>query len=284
MTSQFARWEGYIGPDNMAEVVRLVSQDQVLTKHMGNVFSDQEWKRIRLVLDIGCGPGGWALDVARKYAHLRVVGVDSSSHMLDYARLLAKAEGVQNVEFIQADATKPLPFADGSFDYVNLRLVFSFLPAPTWPSFLLECHRLLRPNGAIGLTDHETAVSTSAALDKLSGYLVTAMYTTGRGFSATGRWYGVTLMAPLLLEDAGFTRIQERAFSMRIRPDDKEGFASWKENILLQTRTFLPFVQKAGVITEEENNVLRDQLIVDMQSPRFSALIYCSTAWGWKPA
>nr|WP_320147401.1 class I SAM-dependent methyltransferase [uncultured Anaeromusa sp.] len=53
------------------------------------------------VLDIGCGPGAYALEFARRGAS--VVGTDISGNMLHYARNRAEEEGVLGkTEFVQA--------------------------------------------------------------------------------------------------------------------------------------------------------------------------------------
>jgi SAM-dependent methyltransferase len=52
------------------------------------------------ILDLGCGPGAHAIGFARLGHH--VTGVDTSSRLLDRARLAAGAQGVE-VEWVEAD-------------------------------------------------------------------------------------------------------------------------------------------------------------------------------------
>src|SRR5689334_7267540 len=56
------------------------------------------------VLDVGCGTGESTRDCARAAVNGAVLGVDLSSEMLAFARRIAAAEGLGNVEFRQADA------------------------------------------------------------------------------------------------------------------------------------------------------------------------------------
>src|SRR5436190_7490190 len=66
------------------------------------------------VLDIGCGGGETALDLARAVApDGTVVGVDLSAAVLAFAR--RAAQGCERVRFVQADA-EVLPFEPASFD------------------------------------------------------------------------------------------------------------------------------------------------------------------------
>ncbi len=39
---------------------------------------DFRLSQVHLVLDLACGPGGWAIDVARAYPNIDVMGVDIS--------------------------------------------------------------------------------------------------------------------------------------------------------------------------------------------------------------
>jgi SAM-dependent methyltransferase len=67
------------------------------------------------VLDIGCGTGRSSRDVARTATSGAVLGVDLSRRMLERAEAVARAEGLTNVRFEQADA-QVHPFPSGAFD------------------------------------------------------------------------------------------------------------------------------------------------------------------------
>ena len=61
------------------------------------------------ILDFGCGNGQSARDAARATPDGFVLGADLSAAMLDQARQQAEAEGVRNIEFVQADAGRDMP-------------------------------------------------------------------------------------------------------------------------------------------------------------------------------
>lgn len=63
------------------------------------------------LLDIGCGYGEEALDLARRVGPLgHVTGIDISTPMIELGRDLARAVGIANVRFADADAqTHPFP-------------------------------------------------------------------------------------------------------------------------------------------------------------------------------
>lgn len=99
------------------------------------------------VLDVGCGTGFLALELAA-LGH-RAAGVDFSEDMLQVARSKAASAGL-DVTFEQADAEN-LPYADRAFDLVIERHVVWTLPDPT--GALIEWHRVLRTGGRLILIE-----------------------------------------------------------------------------------------------------------------------------------
>jgi SAM-dependent methyltransferase len=97
------------------------------------------------VLDIGCGGGETALDLARLVApDGTVVGIDLSAAVLAFAARAAKA--CERVRFIQADA-QVFPFEPASFDAAFSRFGVMFFVDPA-AAFINIC-RSLRPTGRL---------------------------------------------------------------------------------------------------------------------------------------
>ena len=68
----------FVNPEEAEETARLLLQDRFVTKETGGVFpEDLDPNRVQLVLDLACGPGGWACDVARLHPQIDVIGVDT---------------------------------------------------------------------------------------------------------------------------------------------------------------------------------------------------------------
>lgn len=73
-------------------------------------------KRASCVLEIGCGSGRYALQIAETVG-CKVVGVDVNEAGVRNATRLAQARGVaERVSFERCDVSRQLPFADSSFD------------------------------------------------------------------------------------------------------------------------------------------------------------------------
>jgi len=107
-------------------------------------------------LDIGCGPGLLAYDMAKTVgSDGRVCGVDLSEPMLAMSR--RRCLDRSWVEIKKADATK-LPFADDRFDAACAIQVYKFVQ--DIPIALAELYRVLRPGGRAVIldTDYDSLV------------------------------------------------------------------------------------------------------------------------------
>src|SRR5690349_10440317 len=80
------------------------------------------------LLDVGCGPGTITVDLARRVAPGRVIGVDRAPDVLAQATAYASAQGV-SIELHTADVYT-LDFPDASFDVVHAHQVLQHLAEP----------------------------------------------------------------------------------------------------------------------------------------------------------
>ncbi|MGB2624613.1 MAG: bifunctional demethylmenaquinone methyltransferase/2-methoxy-6-polyprenyl-1,4-benzoquinol methylase UbiE [Candidatus Acidiferrum sp.] len=109
-----------------------------------------------LVLDLCCGTGDLAFDLARA-GQARIVGADFSHPMLVRANekraleLSHSPTGTPRIlPFLEADALR-LPFADQSFDLVTT--AFGFRNLANYEAGLLEIRRVLKPGGTIAILE-----------------------------------------------------------------------------------------------------------------------------------
>lgn len=98
------------------------------------------------VLDIACGTGAMLEAVKAAHPGAKLTGVDVSPEMLACARRRLP-DGVM----FEAAPADDLPFPDGGFDTVITTNSFHFFRAPE--TALREMHRVLRPGGALVITD-----------------------------------------------------------------------------------------------------------------------------------
>jgi SAM-dependent methyltransferase len=103
------------------------------------------------LLDVGCGSGGPALHLAQ-LTGCEVVGVDLYEEAVADGNRAAREAGLDiQAGFQQADAGRPLPFKDDSFDAVLC--VDSINHLPGREGVLCDWARLLGPGGRLLFTD-----------------------------------------------------------------------------------------------------------------------------------
>lgn len=100
------------------------------------------------VVDIGTGTGAM-LPVLAEFAG-RLVGIDQSAQMLRHARERARRLGLQNAEFVRAEAND-LPLATDGFDAAFAALVLHHLPKPG--TAVAEMARVVKPGGHVVILD-----------------------------------------------------------------------------------------------------------------------------------
>jgi len=98
------------------------------------------------VLDVGCGWGDTAIELARMVGPSgNVVGLDCCASFLDYAKRDARAAGVENVRFIEADvqtyAFEPV------YDLCFSRFGMMFFSSPV--AAMRNIRRALKPGGRL---------------------------------------------------------------------------------------------------------------------------------------
>jgi arsenite methyltransferase len=101
------------------------------------------------VLDVGCGTGFPTLELAQRLGPAAsVIGIDPWAAAVVRARRKAKIWEVNNVTFINGDATT-MPFPDSSFDLIVSNLGLNNFEDPV--TALAECRRVARPGSRLAL-------------------------------------------------------------------------------------------------------------------------------------
>ncbi len=174
------------------------------------------------VLDLCCGTGDLALEIARRARHkVAVTGIDYSQPMLAIAarKAASLAEG-RDVSFIYGDVTG-LPFPDEYFDAAGISFAFRNLTYknPSARKHLEEVVRVLKPGGRYVIV--ESSQPKSRLIRKLfhlylrtfvfwAGYLLSGNRGAYRYLAeSASRFYAPEEVKAMLLE-AGFSRVTYR--------------------------------------------------------------------------
>jgi ubiquinone/menaquinone biosynthesis C-methylase UbiE len=111
-------------------------------------------------LDIGCGSGILAFELAQYYDN--VVAVDLSAKMLAIA---SQKRSAPNIEYIQMDASQLA--LDRQFDLIVSAATFHHLP--NLPATLNAIKKMLNPHGKIVFLDNISEVETPATIGYILG-------------------------------------------------------------------------------------------------------------------
>ncbi len=115
-----------------------------LTHHSEAIFPSLPVKAGDRVLDVGCGFGDTAIKLARLVGPGgHVTGVDCCEAFMAYGRREVAAEGIDNIDFIEADALTA-PF-EPEHDFVFSRFGTMFFASPV--AGLRNMRRALKPGG-----------------------------------------------------------------------------------------------------------------------------------------
>jgi SAM-dependent methyltransferase len=107
------------------------------------------------VLDLGCGPGGTTVEIARRVGPGgRAVGVDIAEGMLEAGRRRAAREGVDNIEFVHADV-QVSDLGEGQFDVAFSQFGLMFFADPV--AAFTNIRRALRPGGRLAFSCWQNA-------------------------------------------------------------------------------------------------------------------------------
>ncbi|KAF1797290.1 S-adenosyl-L-methionine-dependent methyltransferase, partial [Mucor lusitanicus] len=100
------------------------------------------------VLDAGCGPGCWSIDMAVKYKNSQFHGVDILGTQFPQEKDMPT-----NTRFVVGNLADNIPYPDNTFDFIYQRLLYFAFTKEQWIQNLKELHRALKPGGCVELIE-----------------------------------------------------------------------------------------------------------------------------------
>lgn len=155
-------------PKDDQEISRLDFQHHLLRYTLRGNFAapiDQATS----ILDVGCGTARWAIEMAQLFPEANVIGLDivpPSTRVPAYNERLP-----ENFLFVNGNVFDGLPFTDGSFDFVHMRLLFTAIPAQRWPQVIRELIRVTRNGGWVELVEGGLPQSGGPAMDAINAWI-----------------------------------------------------------------------------------------------------------------
>ncbi|KAG9300068.1 hypothetical protein G9A89_018345 [Geosiphon pyriformis] len=140
----------YIFPINDVEVERMQACHHLFKSVFNGNFSSpikEILKSGAVVLDFGSGPGTWITDMASDFPN-------STFHGIEKSYILCEELKPSNVHVHNRNILEGLPFQDGNFDFLYLRLMCSSFTRTQWEEFVIkEVTRVLKPGGWIEIVE-----------------------------------------------------------------------------------------------------------------------------------
>ncbi|KAI9315764.1 S-adenosyl-L-methionine-dependent methyltransferase [Dichotomocladium elegans] len=211
----------YLLPSDSEENDRVHRQHWLIRLAFGSHFDAPVQESLEEginVLDSGCGPATWTLEISKSYPNSHFIGTDISPRF-------PEAIKPANCEFKIHNITHSPPFPENYFGYIHQRLLTLGLPAKDWPQVLKYHFETLKPGGWIELTE----VSYESLLDHAGPNLTIAYETSKLVMGAAGLDTDLANHLAPLLKDAGFINVQTRAFEMPFNHGGKIGELFWQD-------------------------------------------------------
>jgi SAM-dependent methyltransferase len=269
----------------VVEIARLVNKAYLLIQALGGLLpglKPESMQHITSILDVACGPGIWTLELARRQPKISVVGIDTSESMIEYARRLSQQQAMSNTAYLTIPSfAEPFPFAEASFDLMNMQFIATFLKKDDWPHLLSACWHLLRSGGLLRLTEFGVGQVNSPAHEELSQLFLHAMHLTDRSLLLSDQHSGLLDELEPLLYTANFhaclsvTHTVNYSYGAPLREE-------WKRDYLILSREAQPLIVQMGLATQRQVDALHQQQCYEMNMPTFQAILPMVTMWGKK--
>jgi demethylmenaquinone methyltransferase/2-methoxy-6-polyprenyl-1,4-benzoquinol methylase len=176
------------------------------------------------LLDVACGTGAVAIELARRHG-CDVVGIDQSPEMLAAGRRRVEAAGLARRIRLEEGRAEELPYEDESFDALTFTYLLRYVADPG--AVLAELARVVRPGGTVAMLEFHVPQGRLARA-AWNTYVGVGLPTAGRvispGWGRVGSFLGPSIVGfyerhPLsalldLWREAGISQPRARTLSL----------------------------------------------------------------------
>jgi SAM-dependent methyltransferase len=228
------------------------------------------------VLDVGCGTGRWAIEVARQFPLATVVGVD----IVAPARPFTDQEPTPpNFAFHRGNVLQGLALPEAGCEYVHMRCLGMGIPATRWQSVLEELVRLVAPGGWVE--------SVECGLPSDGGPMLTLVYEAfGQVLHARGIALDDIRTVDSLMRrtQPSLNAIQSRLVEIPIGAHGGSIGLQMAWNCLLAIRNMGGYLQQGGFFLAEEWEALVQAVDQELHQMTYHPMLPVFLALGQRPA
>lgn len=237
--------DNYLYGESEAETSRLDFQHYMFRLAFNGDYS-APIRGIGDILDVACGTGRWARDMARRFPQANVVGFDLNRNLLDAS--LAEGTDImpENCTFVTGDALQPFAFPDGAFSFVMARACSSFIPTDQWPQVVSQMARVTQPGGWIEVRDFGQVRSTNVALNALTQRFTTLAQ--ARGIHPGSGAFLQSYLTQARLRDVQIRQVRLRSGAQRATRAGQLMLADY----LAVLERVAPLIERAGLASAEQ--------------------------------
>ncbi|HEX8728457.1 MAG TPA: class I SAM-dependent methyltransferase [Ktedonobacterales bacterium] len=238
---RFMRGIPYILPSDGEELNRLDFQHYMLRYALRGNYA-APLRQPREILDVACGTGRWAAEMAQLFPQSNVVGLDLKQPPVESGATMQRPD---NFTFVQGNMLEGLPFPDASFDFVHQRLVIVALPTEQWAPQVRELLRVTRPGGWVELVEGDL-LPGGPGITHLNNLGEQMSQKRGMSFTNAGR-------IDSYLEQAGARNVQRRIVYLPVGQKAGRLGAMAEADYLAIYASVRAFLIAQGLITEEQH-------------------------------
>ncbi|KAG0198286.1 hypothetical protein BGX28_008264 [Mortierella sp. GBA30] len=259
----------YILPNDIDEMDRLHLQHYVVRHAFGgNTRAKFDGKIHKDVLDVGCGPGTWILEMSTEYTETNFTGIDISAVWPTEIR-------PRNCRFQVVNVVQGLPFEDDTFDFVYQRFLIMGYQANDWPFIIQELVRVTKPGGIIELT--ETPIGSNSNGPELTRMLGIVE----QGCLAKGLDPKVAKKLDSLLLGAGLENVKSSHASIPVGAWGAKVGQLMRENAAGLWSSLSGWIKELTQMNDAQYDAMIKRIFVEYEIHRCYVNCYCS--WGVKP-
>lgn len=232
----------YILGTDEEELFRLGIQHQVWAEEAQHGWRSANFRAGQTFLDLGCGPGYCAKELAFLAGrHGNVIGVDKSFKYIEFLKQVAQKYKL-NIEAIASDFDE-LQLAPESIDAMYCRWALAWIPNPK--EILEKVRQALKPKGKMVIHEYYdwSTLQTEPRKEALSKGIAMAL----KSFKDTDNEIDIGRHLPMILPEIGMN-------VMRIRPMLKiatmaNGVWQWPKTFF---ESYFPRLESQNYLTNEE--------------------------------
>ncbi|KAG0371086.1 S-adenosyl-L-methionine-dependent methyltransferase [Gamsiella multidivaricata] len=230
----------YMLPNDTEEIDRLHLQHYIFKMLMGNKNIHVPFpKENGRIIDLGCGPATWTMDMATELTSVNFIGVDISP-------IFPTAIHPRNCSFYRENILRGISQPSNTFDVVYQRNVAPGFTVENWQQALDETYRLLKPGGWFESVESDVTVQDGGPYTKMCFELMQ--------FSMISRNVDTSVVKILdgMMAKAGFVDIQVKEYCVPLGEWGGKMGQLWKQNLAAILETVKPNLVKTGKVEEAQ--------------------------------